>query len=308
MKFWLGTTDNSWFEFLSHRRFDEVNFWQPSATPPFKNAPVGLPFLFKLKRPYNHVAGGGFFVAYSKLPITLAWEVFAEKNGANSLSSFRSLVEPLTGSNSGAEIGCTILTNPVFFDPAHWIADPVGWSSNIVRGKMFSTEEPAGQSIWHAIRAHFEEPGEMATDPESQVVTEPLARYGEPVLVKPRLGQGAFRVSVTEAYKRRCAMTGENTLIALEAAHIAPYSCTGDHDITNGLLLRADFHRLFDAGLVSVDPNLRIRVSHRIKNTYFNGKAYYRLDNQPLSVLPDAREQQPDPDRLNWHFRNIFQS
>lgn len=308
MKFWLGTTDNAWFKFLANRKLDEVNSWQPSATPPFKKASLGLPFLFKLKRPYNHVAGGGFFVAYSKLPITMAWEVFGEKNGARSLNEFQSLIEPLTGRNSGAEIGCTILTNPVFLIQSDWLENPAGWSSNIVRGKMFSSDEPDGLSIWSRVRTHFEQLAQLVSHLRVNSTHEALPKYGEPVLVKPRLGQGYFRVSVTEAYKRRCAMTGETTLVALEAAHITTYSGDGDHDIRNGLLLRADFHRLFDAGLVSVTPEMKIRVSRRIQETWFNGKVYYRLDNQPLSVLPDDLALRPDPDRLDWHFKNVFQA
>jgi len=58
MNIWVGVTDNAWFSFLATRGLDEVNFWQPSATPPFTSAPVGMPFLFKLKRPHNHIAGG----------------------------------------------------------------------------------------------------------------------------------------------------------------------------------------------------------------------------------------------------------
>ena len=46
----------------------------------------------------------------------------------------------------------------------------------------------------------------------------------------------------------------------------------------------ADFHRLFDAGLVSVTPDMTIRVSPRIREAWFNGKAYYRMDGQPLTV------------------------
>ena len=60
MDFWLGVTDNAWFDFLSRSALDEVNFWQPSGTAPFTSLPEGTPFLFKLKRPYNHVAGGGY--------------------------------------------------------------------------------------------------------------------------------------------------------------------------------------------------------------------------------------------------------
>ena len=107
----------------------------------------------------------------------------------------------------------------------------------------------------------------MTSERGALVVNEPLARYGEPILMRPRLGQGSFRVVVTEAYRRKCAITGESTLLALEAAHIVPYAEEGAHDVRNGLLLRADFHRLFDAGLVSVTPDMTIRVSPRIRDT-----------------------------------------
>jgi hypothetical protein len=117
MKFWVGVTDNQWFTFLSETRPEEINFWQPNATPPFTNAPIGLPFLFKLKRPYNHIAGGGFFVAYSKMPLSLAWEVFGQKNGCRSLDDLRQLISPLvTTKFRDGEIGCTVLANTFFFE------------------------------------------------------------------------------------------------------------------------------------------------------------------------------------------------
>lgn len=134
------------------------------------------------------------------------------------------------------------------------------------------------------------------------------AKFGEPILVKPRLRQSTFRVLVTDAYKRRCAITGESTLVVLEAAHITPYAKDGTHEVSNGLLLRSDFHKLFDKGLVSITPDYKIRISPRIREAWFNGKAYYRLDDQPLAVLPDAVHAQPDRDRLDWHFKNVFQA
>lgn len=96
--------------------------------------------------------------------------------------------------------------------------------------------------------------------------------------------------------------------MALEAAHIVPYSGEGGHEVRNGLLLRADFHRLFDAGLVSVTPDLRVKVSQRIREEWFNGKVYYQLDNSALSVVPTHPSMRPDPDRLDWHYRNRFQA
>src|SRR5574340_588588 len=121
MKFWVGVTDNKWYQFLSQLRPDEVNFWQPGGTPPFKGAPIGLPFLFKLKRPYNHIAGGGFFVRYSSFPLSWAWEAFGQKNGCSSLDEFRALIAPLTASRrSDGPIGCNVLSNPFFFDQGEW--------------------------------------------------------------------------------------------------------------------------------------------------------------------------------------------
>ncbi|PSO48774.1 MAG: hypothetical protein BRC33_08750 [Cyanobacteria bacterium SW_9_44_58] len=50
-------------------------------------------------------------------------------------------------------------------------------------------------------------------------------------------------------------MTGERTLPALDAAHIKPYAQSGSHTISNGLLLRADLHRLFDRFYITITPN-----------------------------------------------------
>lgn len=313
MKFWLGVTDNKWYDYLSRQGFDEVNFWQPSAKPLFVNAPVGMPFLFKLKRPFNHIAGGGFFVTYSTLPVSLAWEVFGEKNGAASVDAFRGLIEPLMASKGAdPEVGCTVLANPFFMSQNDWIEDPAGWSSNIVRGKMYESAEQDGGNVWSKVSRFFmqERAAGIAVKESTLEINQYQsdAKFGEPILVKPRLGQSTFRVLVTDAYKRRCAITGESTLVVLEAAHITPYAKDGTHEVSNGLLLRSDFHKLFDKGLVSITPDYKIRISPRIREAWFNGKAYYRLDDQPLAVLPDAVHAQPDRDRLDWHFKNVFQA
>ncbi len=311
MKFWVGVTDNQWFKFLSELQPEEVNFWQPSATPPFSNAPIGLPFLFKLRRPHNHIAGGGYFVTYSKLPLSLAWEIFGPKNGCSSLTELRNLISPLTSnSRNDGEIGCTVLANPFFFDKSNWLSDPPGWAPSIVRGKMYETTESAGNKIWNDIQLRMLTLVDLKENGEewAGVIAEPREKYGTPVTVRPRIGQSSFRLLVTEAYQRRCAITGEKTLVTLEAAHIVPYSGTGEHDVRNGLLLRADFHRLFDVGLVSVTPDLEIRISPRIREEWFNGKIYYRLDHKPLSVVPASPSMRPDPDLLDWHFKNRFQA
>jgi putative restriction endonuclease len=312
MMFWVATTDTRWFEFLAPRHLDEVNFWQPSVRPAFENAPSGMPFVFKIRRPHNHIAGAGYFIARSMLPLNLAWEIFGQQNGAASLAELRELLGPLADRGTPLkQITCQVIANPVFFNEQDWLPNPPGWSSNIVRGKMYRTEEREGATIWaHVLPllARGLETQAESSEGSPLAVSESVARYGEPTLMRPRLGQGSFRVVVTEAYHRKCAITAESTLLALEAAHIVPYAEEGAHDVRNGLLLRADFHRLFDAGLVSVTPDMTIRISPRIREAWFNGKAYYRMDGQPLAVTPRRPEFRPDPDRLQWHLRNRFQA
>ena len=92
MKFYVGVTDNKWFEFLASRKPDEVNFWRPGGTGTFKAIPPGGPFLFKLHSPHNFIAGGGYFVSHSNLPLSLAWDAFGDKNGAASVDVLRGMI------------------------------------------------------------------------------------------------------------------------------------------------------------------------------------------------------------------------
>jgi putative restriction endonuclease len=306
MKLWLGVTDNNWFDFLSRADPDEVNFWQPSGRAPFVGLDSGAPFLFKLKRPYNHIAGGGTFVKFSTLPLSLAWEVFETKNGAESRGAFEAMIRKLL-SNPNArdpEIGCTVLTAPFFWPRENWISNPIGWSGNIVRGRYYDTENTDGADLWATVQERLQDSLSGALPDE---LKEPGARYGEPTLIRPRLGQGAFRVIVTDAYRRRCAITGESTLPVLEAAHIRPFAKSGINEVSNGMLLRSDFHKLFDAGFVTVTPELRVEVSPQIKEQWFNGKPYYRLHGKTLLNIPQDPVNRPSSDFLSWHNENCFQ-
>jgi putative restriction endonuclease len=120
------------------------------------------------------------------------------------------------------------------------------------------------------------------------------------------LGQGAFKVLVTDAYNRRCAVTGEKTLPVLQAAHIKPYSESGPHSIENGLLLRADMHILFDKGYLTVTPDLHTEVSKRIETNFHNGKEYYKFHGKKLENIPSRLGERPSAEYLRWHNDNKF--
>jgi putative restriction endonuclease len=124
--------------------------------------------------------------------------------------------------------------------------------------------------------------------------------YGDPVLVKQRLGQGTFRLLVTDTYQKRCAVTGEKVLPVLQAAHIRPVSEGGSHRVDNGLLLRSDVHTLFDRGYVSVAPDHRVLVSSRLKKDFNNGEHYYQYLGREIWT-PPAMTDRPSKLFLEWH-------
>jgi hypothetical protein len=96
----------------------------------------------------------------------------------------------------------------------------------------------------------------------------------------PRLGQGAFRVIVTDVYQRQCALTNSHVLHVLDAAHIRPYADGGSHSPSNGLLLRQDVHTLFDRRYLTVSPDYHVEVSRRLKDEFDNGTGYYALQGK----------------------------
>ena len=84
-----------------------------------------------------------------------------------------------------------------------------------------------------------------------------------------------------------------------------PYADGGVHALPNGLLLRADIHRLYDAGYVTVTPDYRFRVSHDLADDFHNGREYERFADRAITV-PPALLDQPDPELLDWHAAEVF--
>jgi putative restriction endonuclease len=298
---YVGITDYDWFCFLSALpNVDEVNFWQPGGRTKFKALQAGELFLFKLHSPRNFIVGGGVFARADILPTSMAWEAFGASNGAPSLAEMRKRIAFYRNQPDDPRddymIGCRILTQPFFFPEQQWIPIPASWSPHIQQGRTYDALQGDGRRLWESV---------MEREMPQTGVPIAVSRYGEPMLIHPRLGQGAFRVSVTDVYQRRCAVTGEKTLPILDAAHIQPYAEGGEHDVTNGLLLRTDIHRLFDLGYVTVSNEGHFEVGRRLKEDFENGRHYYAMHGQPIS-LPRDLAQRPTQEALEWHQMNRF--
>ena len=327
MKIYVGVTDHDWFDYLrsfsaqpplspqteSPAPLDEVNFWQPSPDSRFRAIQAGDLFLFKLHRSARTahkdlIAGGGVMASYSELPISFAWETFGVKNGAGSyLDMRRQIIHYRRIQDNPLEdfkIGCIILTQPFFFDESEWFPVPE-WGKSIVRGKTYAFDSEAGQTIWQNLTHIWQRRKIFSLDKEAQQLEEEYDRYGKETIIRPRLGQGSFRVEVTDAYNRACAITQERALPVLEAAHIKSYSDGGPHEINNGLLLRSDFHRLFDSGYITVTPEYRIEVSRRIKEEFDNGKYYFTFQGMNIHT-PHSSLDRPSSEFLTWHNEKKF--
>ena len=230
--------------------------------------------------------------------------------GLDSLQELQRMILPLRKDKSeqNPTIGCIVLTNPIFFKKEDWIPIPEDWSSNTVQGKSYSTDTQIGQQLWHKVELLLHKYlYHVSDEAKSQLILEDSqAMYGKPVLTKVRLGQSAFRVLVTDAYNRKCAISGEKTLPVLEAAHIKPYAESGPHFISNSLLLRSDLHKLFDTGYLTVTKDLKVEVSKRIKEEFENGKEYYRFHGNDIFNLPNRGLDKPETKFLEWHNENIF--
>lgn len=114
--------------------------------------------------------------------------------------------------------------------------------------------------------------------------------------IAQRRGQRAFRDALMSAYEGRCAMTGCAIADVLEAAHIYPYRGLATNAVSNGLLLRADLHTLFDCGLITIDAVSRtILVSPRL-----NDSEYGELHGRKLRS-PQTSAHLPSEAALNMH-------
>ncbi len=113
-----------------------------------------------------------------------------------------------------------------------------------------------------------------------------------------RRGHPTFRQQLLAAYEYRCAITNFNAIDALEAAYIIPYRGKTTHHPSNGLLLRADLHTLFDLGRLAIDTrNMTVILADELVES-----SYKILAGRPLR-FPKNSEQRPNTDSLDLHRR-----
>ena len=113
-------------------------------------------------------------------------------------------------------------------------------------------------------------------------------RVGEDRVIQTtaRVGQSFFRSAVLAAYSGRCCITGLSAPALLVAGHIVPWSQDKRNRLNprNGLALSVLHERAFDAGIITIDENMTVRVSlnHIAQGDEFFTSSIASYDGVPI--------------------------
>lgn len=279
MRSFVGLAERAWVERVGALSPGDANLWRRHQRL-FRALEPGEPYLLKLHAPWNAIVGAGRFVAAERLPLSLAWLAFGAANGVDDPAEFRRRVarghpEPTAVDPS---LSCVVLDRPTILDEDDWVAAPDDWRPSVAHGKVYRGD--AARALWEPVR-------------------ERLGARWSPTPPDGELGPGRFRIAVAEAYGRRCAVTGERALAALEVVHVRPPSRGGPNRVENGLLLRADLARLFAHGLLWVEPDgFVVRVHPDARRASRVATSYASLEGQPLRVVPERFDLLPSREFL----------
>jgi predicted restriction endonuclease len=183
--------------------------------------------------------------------------------------------------------------------------------------------------MWSEFHAHFSELGteseqllhDLFTRDETKEVdflardkvrlVAPTGPTETQATVKVRRGQQFFRQAVLNAYDVRCCISGINVPRLLVASHIKPWGDFPNDRLNprNGLCLSTLHDAAFDAGLITLDDKLNVRLSRQLR-VFFPQPAleqnFVPFEGRPIRLPEKLAE--PDAEFLRYHRQEIFQS
>ena len=169
--------------------------------------------------------------------------------------------------------------------------------------EMQSDWEQFAEESW---KAELEVMGEQADEPLWFDRETPSGTDRE-VFATVRVGQSFFRQAILSAYDGKCCITALSLPTLLVASHIIPWRCNERHRLNprNGLLLSVLHDKAFDAGLITINEDMTVRISPK----------HTRRDNDFMTTSVEAYEGRqiclpqkfgPDPEFLAYHRAHIF--
>ncbi len=286
----------------------EVNHWLPNASRMFRALERGDLFFFKMKGKRKHIAGFGFFDRYERLPAWRAWDLFgvanAERDLESMLTSIRGTPRGRDSITGDFDIGCIVITSPVFFPDDDLVEPPSDWARvGIQQGMGYDLTVGEGARV---LRDCLERAERHPTWNVERIGAEPPVP-ADTLQVRPRFGPGTFDLAVAEAYRDACATTGSRVTPTLRAVPIRPPGRGGELVVDNGLYLRRDLCDLYTRGHVTVTPDHEFLVGESLAAAYGDAQEYYRLSGRRIE-LPFDPASRPDREALAHHYRSIYKA
>jgi HNH endonuclease len=164
---------------------------------------------------------------------------------------------------------------------------------------------------WNRLAFESERLLNQITGARSELVEEtrefPEGRSRE-AIVRVRVNQSFFRAAVLASYDLRCCITGLSITELLMASHIVPWSVDTKNRTNprNGLCLNAIHDRAFDCGLLTVTPELKVKVSPRVKKNTAEKATQELLWKYEGTAISPPRRFSPDTEFLRYHNEKIF--
>lgn len=111
-----------------------------------------------------------------------------------------------------------------------------------------------------------------------------------------RIGQQEFRLSLIDRNGENCFISGAQPACVLEASHIRSFAEHESHSLDGGLLLRRDFHTLFDRRLIRINPeNWEVETAPEIRQY----ATYGEIHRTKLEISNTVK---PNKEWLNDHY------
>ena len=163
----------------------------------------------------------------------------------------------------------------------------VYWGTSTI---VINPDATSGKASWSdaSVSAHngdteWEKIGDLLAGQRRRVTTTKIMRQQQ------QFRQDLIALGIANGQKPKCELTGETEQSALEAAHIVAVKNDGNEVVQNGLLLRADIHRLYDAGAFTINIKGEVSIiSDQLSTTYrklLSGKV---LSPEVLDRVQDA--------------------
>lgn len=137
----------------------------------------------------------------------------------------------------------------------------------------------------------------------------PAGEYRERMM-KLRVGQYFFRMSVLNSYNNRCCITGLKESGLLVASHIKPWKVSDEQtertNPSNGLCLNSLHDKAFDRGFITISKDFKIIISNCLAETEMDEdtREWFWGYNHKQILLPDKFL--PGAEFIEYHNDVVF--